>query len=225
VMHWTFQQAATGTLAIEVGGSNAATPDFDVLQVHRPAQLAGTLSVTKVNGYLPAEDTTFPFLTGAPVTGSFATVNAPGFSVEYSGSSATLRANAAGLTFADWGEANNLEGADALPDADPDRDGQVNFLEYAFNSDPNAPGASPVSHGLLETAGDTWLVLRYRRWQDRIDAGVLYQPQASPDLGAWDGVGVLDETDPDAPLLPGSEARRCRIPVGESDRFLRLEVE
>lgn len=225
VMHWTFQQAATGTLAIEVGGSNAATPDFDVLQVHRPAQLAGTLSVTKVNGYLPAEDTTLSFLTGAPVTGTFATVNAPGFSVEYSGSSATLRASAAGLNFADWAEDHELEGPDALPEADPDRDGLVNFLEYAFNSDPHVPGASPVTSGLMENAGDTWIVVRYRRWQDRIDAGVLYQPEASPDLGGWDSVGVLDESDPDALLVPGSEARRCRIPVSGSDRFLRLEVE
>lgn len=224
-MHWAFQQTSTGTLAVEIGGSNAAAPDFDILQIHRPAQLAGTLSVTKVNGYLPAEDTPFGFLTGSPVTGTFATVLAPGFSVEYAANSATLRASAAGLTFADWAEDRNLEGADALPDADPDRDGQVNFLEYAFNSDPQVPGASPVSHGLLETAGDTWLVVRYRRWQDRIDAGLLYQPEASPDLGAWDGAGILDESDPDAPPVAGSEARRCRIPVSGSDRFLRLEVE
>lgn len=225
VMHWTFQQAATGTLAIEVGGSNAATPDFDILQVHRTAQLAGTLVVTKVNGYLPPEDTLFSFLTGSPLTGTFATVLAPGFDIEYAANSATLRATAAGLTFADWAEDEELEGPDALPEADPDHDGLVNFLEYAFNSDPNAPGASPVSSGLLEHSGNTWLVVRYRRWQDRIDAGVAYQPQASPDLGAWDGAGVLDETDPDAPLVPGSEARRCLIPVGGSDRFLRLEVD
>ncbi len=224
-MHWTFQQAATGTLAIEIGGTNATTPDFDILQVFRTAELAGTLSVTKVNGYLPAEDTTFTFLSGSPVTGSFATVQAPGFSVEYSAGSVQLRAGNTGLGYEDWADDHQLAGADRASDADPDLDGVENFLEYAFNTDPTAPSAYPASSSIVTIASQKWVVVKYRRWQDRIDAGLGYHPERSENLGSWNAAGLVDEADPEAPVVAGSEARRCRIPFGTGKNFLRLRAE
>jgi hypothetical protein len=37
----------------------------------------------------------------------------------------------------------------AADDADPDHDDLINLLEYAFNTDPNAPNASPISYALV----------------------------------------------------------------------------
>jgi hypothetical protein len=224
-MHWAFQQTASGTLEIEVGGTDAIAPDFDILQVFRAAELGGTLAVATVNGYLPAADTLFAIVSGAPVSGSFATVQAPGFSVEYSAGAVTLRAGDSGLGYEDWADLNDLAGADRGSDADPDADGVSNFLEYAFNTDPTQRSPYPVTSAVMTLASQKWVVLKYRTWQDRIDAGLGYHAERSGTLGSWNGVGLVDELDPDAAIIAGSEARRCRIPLATGKDFLRLRVE
>ena len=116
-------------------------------------------------------------------------------------------------------------GADRASDADPDHDGVGNLLEYAFNTDPMVHSAHPVSSAVVTIASQKWLVVKYRRWQDRIDAGLGYHPEHSENLGSWNTTGVTDEVDPDEPVIAGSEARRCRIPLGAGKDFLRLRVE
>jgi len=224
-LEWAFQQAAGGVLALEVSGANAATPQFDILQCFRAIQLAGTLQVTKTGGYAPAADTTFAFLTGSSVTGTFTTVQAPGFTVEYAGASATLRAGASGMTYAIWSTQNGLAGANGLNTADPDYDGIVNFLEYAFNTNPNAANPVPVTSTVETISSQKWITLHYRRWQDRVDAGVTYQPQRSANLSTWDGTGIVDEADPGAAPVAGSEARRCRVAFGSGKNFLKVSAE
>jgi hypothetical protein len=77
-----------------------------------------------------------------------------------------------------------------------------------------------------ETMGGLpWLVVRYRRWQGPLDAGIGYLPEGSEDLATWSSVPVVDEFDPDATVIVGAEARRCRIPIQGPRQFMRLGLE
>lgn len=224
-VHWNFQQSATGTLSFEVAGPNAATPEFDRLLLGGSVQLAGTLQAGLSGGYAPAEDTTFEILTAPGIGGAFSQEDTPGFEVVYQPNSITLRATAAGLAYDQWAADHQLTGDDALKSADFDRDGLNNLLEYAFNTDPKLANPNPLSHGKLNISGQIWLVLRYRVWQDRTDAGLTYQPERSANLSGWNLTGLIDETDPDATPMAGSSARRCRVSLGSGREFLRLRVE
>jgi hypothetical protein len=181
--------------------------------------------VVKTGGYIPAEDTTFTFLSGSGVTGTFATVQAPGFAVEYSPGSALLRASNSGLGFEDWAADHGLAGANAFADADPDRDGIGNFLEYAFNTDPKVRSVNPVASSVETIEGQAWVTLRYRVWQDRIDAGLGYHAERSANLGEWNTTGLVDEVDESAPVVEGSEARRCRVAMSGAKDFMRVRTE
>jgi subtilisin family serine protease len=224
-LDWRFQQTASGVLSLGVGGENAATPDFDILQAGGGFQLDGKLMVAKTGGYVPAEETTFTFLSGSGITGTFATVQAPGFGVEYSPASALLRAGNSGLGFEDWAEDHGLTGANAFSDADPDRDGIGNFLEYAFNTDPNVRSANPVVSSVETIGGQPWITLRYRVWQNRIDAGLGYHAERSENLSGWNASDLVDEVDGSAPVMEGSEARRCRVPMSGAKDFIRVRAE
>ena len=224
-LDWRFQQTATGVLALGIGGENTAAPDFDILQAGGGFQLGGKLTVVKTGGYIPAEDTTFTFLSGSGVTGTFATVQAPGFAVEYSPGSALLRAGNSGLGFEDWAADHGLAGANAFADADPDGDGIGNFLEYAFNTDPKVRSVNPVASSVETIEGQAWVTLRYRVWQDRIDAGLGYHAERSANLGEWNTTGLVEEVDESAPVVEGSEARRCRVAMNGTKDFLRVRAE
>ncbi len=223
-MDWAFQQTATGTLSIDIGGENAAAPDFDILQATGGIQLAGTLSVQKINGYLPAEDTLFTVLSGSAPSGTFIQLIGGGFTAEYTGA-VILRAGNSGIGFEEWAGEHSLSGADALAGADPDHDGISNFLEYAFNLDPTVATPKPFTAATETIDGQEWIVLGYRVWQDRVDAGLGYFAERSSTLAGWDTEGLIDEVDPDAPVIEGSEARRCRVPLAAAQQFLHLRVE
>jgi hypothetical protein len=60
-------------LNIEIAGANAG--QFDVLAVSGTATLGGTLNVSLLNDFVPAVGASFPFLTAARVSGTFATTN------------------------------------------------------------------------------------------------------------------------------------------------------
>ncbi len=220
---WHFTQTATGTLHIEVAGP--APAEYDRLVFGGTATLGGTVSVTRLNGYTPAEGTLFPFLTAGSVAGTFAIV-AGGFAAEYTGTTATLRSSPdVPLTFNDWAAANNLTGNDALPDADPDKDGYDNFFEYVHNLNPGAASGPPDTTGTTTIAGQQFLTLSYRRYDDREAAGVAYTPQTGTGLGAWETAGIIEEVDPNAPVIPGSTACRCRVPIsGTALKFLRVKA-
>ncbi len=66
-----------GTLAIDLGGTNAATvfqtnaPAYDVLAVSGSAVLGGALAVNVLPGFTPATNQTFTILTSTNLTGAF----------------------------------------------------------------------------------------------------------------------------------------------------------
>ena len=149
-------------------------------------------------------------------------MNAPGFQVEYNASGATLRAG--GLAFSAWALAAQLTGADALASADPDGDGQTNFAEYVFNTDPKSGNQSPGTVNQETIEGQAWLTLNYRRWDDRISAGVIYSAEGSAEMSSWSAAGVIEEVNPAAPVISGSVAYRCRVPMNGPIKFLHVKA-
>jgi hypothetical protein len=103
--------------------------------------------------------------------------------------------------FDSWAALAGLKGADALPLADPDRDGRPNLLEYAFNLDPRsavilpgggATGRPPVGK-IAGTGSNARLVLEYLR---RKSGGITYTPVFGDDLRSWTtAVGSLTTSD------------------------------
>jgi hypothetical protein len=64
-----------GTLALEVAGTDAATGQFDQLEVLGIATLNGTLNVRTINGFIPASGNTFNLLSYGSKVGTFATIS------------------------------------------------------------------------------------------------------------------------------------------------------
>lgn len=74
----TYGQSAGPTLTIELGGPNPGT-GYDQLNVTGRTELAGTLAVTPINGFQPAEGASFAVVGYNPNAGQFAAIAAQGF--------------------------------------------------------------------------------------------------------------------------------------------------
>ncbi|MGJ8723231.1 MAG: hypothetical protein ACSHYB_01635 [Roseibacillus sp.] len=231
-MEYSFVQTATGELRIGVAGSDATSPDFDILQVNSTATIAGTLVAWNESGYSPPVGTEFEVLKSSNRVGTFDSVVAPHFSVIYptDGDPPVSRHNAvlvaqdsSEISYQDWASINGLTGSDALEFADPDGDGISNWVEYALNMNPNVADVPPIASSVETFDGQNWLVLRYRSWNDRVGADLLYLGEWSPDLSMWSKLNVVDELDPSAVLVTGSEGRLCRVPMDTPKKFLRLD--
>ena len=68
-----YSQAASSSLSLDIGGT--ATTQFGRMTVTGAATLDGTLNVSLVNGFTPALNDRFRFMTHASRTGAFATTN------------------------------------------------------------------------------------------------------------------------------------------------------
>jgi hypothetical protein len=131
-------------------------------------------------------------------------------------------------------------GADALTpalagdDADPDRDGRINLLEYAFNTDPLASdGAEIPAGGVLDSEGASYLTLTFPLVTAASE--ITYQVEASAELAAWaagssysgaGGTPVTAATTEVSRSGAGLETITVRDnqPIGPTAGFLRLRV-
>jgi hypothetical protein len=79
-----------------------------------------------------------------------------------------------------FGTAQNS--GNAADTADPDHDGIINILEYAFNTDPNVPNANPISFAIV----GNHLTVTFKRTHPA-PADIIYTPQVANDLtsGVW----------------------------------------
>ncbi len=178
-----------------------------------------------------------------PGTASFGNCSQPATTVTFNaGGNYVLRlsgSNAAGETFsemavtvipnprvfANWRAAQWPGITDAniiAPDADPDRDGIANLMEFALSTSPTAP--SRFTPAIV--ASGTSLEFIYAR--NRTAAGVTFQVEWSDSLaaGSWSAAGVTEsavvpEPNPD----PSLQTFRAIVPVGgKKNCFVRLKV-
>lgn len=224
-----FQQTPTGRLVVGVAGTS---PGFDRLIVNNTATLAGTIVANLEGGFSPPVGTAFEVVDANTRVGTFEQVTSSRFDVTYpftitdpsvSQHNVVLVVRAGNsLDYETWAEDHSLIGDDALPGADPDNDGTDNFTEYALNMNPTLVEPEPLGHAMESHSGGNWLVLRYRVWENRTSAGLRYLPETSIDMIDWHEAGIIDETDPSAEVISGSEARQSRIPLNGAKQFLYL---
>lgn len=152
----------------------------------------------------------------------------------------TFTVGTVGRWQATWFDAAELEDpAISGMDADPDLDGLVNLLEYAFGTNPRIGGPVPAEEGLgfpafalVDDEGTLYETLTYprRRAGDRLMPEV-YQPEFSSDLsGTWTDTGVVTTAEDFAPPLDGLNAEwelvtsRRPLTPGATRGFGRIDV-
>ena len=77
-----YTQQANGLLEVEIQGTNASTPDYDQLKVSGALNLAGTLEVVLLNGFVPSAGDEYTIMTFGSLTGTFGTITLPDISSE-----------------------------------------------------------------------------------------------------------------------------------------------
>jgi hypothetical protein len=112
---------------------------------------------------------------------------------------------------------------DYLPDADPDRDGLGNLLEYALGS--QASSSASISRLHLHRRPDGGHQVRYLRRND--DQAPLYQPEQSPTLDGNSWLPLESATEELAtgphPAPAGYQWVGQALPAGDR-RFVRMRV-
>lgn len=112
-----------------------------------------------------------------------------------------------------------LEGTVWGAEADPDGDGVVNLLEYAFELDPLLPDNGALPQPLMiDEAGVEYLAIVFRRNSRASD--LVFTPQVSSDLQTWQG-GLVPVGDP---LATPATFRDFAPATGQPQRFIRVEV-
>ena len=104
--------------------------------------------------------------------------------------------------------------------ADPDRDGDTNLVEYALNTDPNDP--TKRTSLKPELAAST-LSLLYTQVAAATD--ITYVVEWSTDLQSWSDSGVTQTTDPAPPADPNFPVISAEVTrATDSIKFLRLKI-
>ncbi len=107
------------------------------------------------------------------------------------------------------------------PSADPDADGLVNLLEFAFNLHPKVADANAQP---VVGRSSNHLTLTYVR---RTDVSLNYIVEVSGDLGPWQAGGGFTEEVSTTPIDDQTESvtvRDLSLISGNSRRFMRLHV-
>lgn len=210
----------TGSLAVGLTVNGTADPGSDYVAI--PATVIipdGHASVTIPVTPLPDSTTEADETVVASIVASGA--YDPGVSTS---ATVTIR----NKSFANW-QADKLGSVAPelrLPDADPNHNGIVNRLEYAFGLDPlGSSRAGYPSGGMTDLiAGQKYLSLTFRRLVSRAD--VTYIVETTDDLGNWPmEPGGLELTATSNADGTETVVVRDTVPMANSNkRFMRLRV-
>jgi fibronectin-binding autotransporter adhesin len=226
-----YDQSGGGTLAAQLSGLG-----HDVLAVGGTATLGGLLDVSTL-AYTPSAGNAYTVLTAGAVSGTFATTNLPAlgggssWSVVYSTTNVVLSVTGgAGPTpYETWGAGHGLSGTNLYNGADPDGDGSVNLLEYAWGSNPTS-NLSAVKLGMTLTNGTARLLIQ--RVNSATDIvyfveaanaalnSASWSVLASNVLGVWTGAATVDDNNTGA-----VHEVRVLDTTSTTNRFLRLRIE
>ena len=136
--------------------------------------------------------------------------------------------------FEQWAIDQNLNGGDADPMADPDRDGIVNFAEFVFLTSPTNIEATPVLFGTTDVDGTEYLSLSFSTRNDS-DLTAIYSVLAKDKLTdlpvvVWANAGPFESTNNIVFMETLSD--RINVEIRDSDpidgsetRFLSVEIE
>jgi uncharacterized repeat protein (TIGR01451 family) len=128
-----------------------------------------------------------------------------------------------------WAAGYGLSNPNAAPTADPDKDGRVNLLEYAFNSSPlvaNGPGPALVAMP-NPADGQSYLTFAFDRRRGHLD--LTYSPEFSANLAQWSSTLFTTESI-SATMNPDGITERVTIRIKPAQSqlpaqiFIRLRV-
>ncbi len=191
-LHITGSLEVGGSSTVSISAVGTAPGEFGHLLVDNSVSLSGTLAFT-TPGYEPSPIAQFPIITGASLTGSFANISFPEppanthYSVKYSATTATIAV--VPPPYAGWQYSHF--GTETDPDiigetADPDGDGVINLVEYAFGLDPLSAASTSGPNTSLQydgMSGFTHLFVSYHTPADADDISI--SAEESTDLVNW----------------------------------------
>ncbi len=167
----------TGTLAVEIDGSNS-----DKLESTGAVVLSGPLTLNLLGGGFTEPG--YIIAQGSSLSGTFSSVPS-GYSVNYSPTQAVLISD-----YTTWATSFGLQNPwlginpalNGEPAADPDGDGMNNQQEYAFGLTPTSGSSvSPITVQLDKAAG----TFSYTRRATPLTTGLDYTVKTSTDLLVW----------------------------------------
>jgi hypothetical protein len=187
-----------------------------------------TIAWTKVSGpgtvnfNAPASKDTDASFSAAGVYELRITASGPGGTPTVNDSVIVTVESSSGETYAAWTARllGSLPAADQAANADPDRDGTVNVVEYALGTDPTVRNTPPL---LINNNGR--LALRYTR-SKLINSAVQIIPQISDDMVTWnEGATYITQViTNDTASSQTIEASDVSLMTPGSKKYLRLKV-
>lgn len=123
------------------------------------------------------------------------------------------------ITLSDWAMQNGLTGVDALPGADPDKDGMSNLMEYYLGLSPTSSSGGGVF--TLSKGSNNTVSLIYRRAKGV--TGVSSAVEATGDLSSIWGTSGVQETVVDKGTYEEVTSTVTNAP-GAAKMFMRLKV-
>lgn len=229
----TFEKTAdnTGTVRLYLNGTQVGTPTTVTWALRQDLALvlggvtsnSTAVAARYFNGWLD-DAVLFRGAMSAAEIASLAKQSVATFSGLSAGDSVTLSSSAAS-PWEDWRSVNfsPAELADPLvsgPDADKDRDGIVNLVEYATGTNPGVPNTVPAAF----VKNGTTLEFTYTRNKAATDLGYLVKWSETLALGSWSTTGIPDQNPAPLSETATTETLRILVPAGTVRRFVRLEV-
>jgi hypothetical protein len=231
----TFEKTAdnTGTVRLYLNGTQVGAPTPVTWSLRQDLALVlggvtsnstnSTVAARYFNGWLD-DSALFRGAMSATDIASLAKQSVATFSGLSASASVALSASAAS-PWEDWRAANfnSSELADPLisgPDADKDRDGIVNLLEYATATNPGLPNTIPAS---AEMNGNT-LEFTYTRNKAATDLSYLVKWSETLAPGSWSTIGILQQNPTPISETATTATVKILVPAGNLRRFVRLEV-
>jgi len=164
-----------------------------------------------------------PFDPVAPITIPANTFRPNNYAFTYIDGILTVSAAPTTITLSDWATQNGLSGADAAPDADPDRDGMSNLMEFYLGLNPTQSGGTNQNTMVVVPGPNNTVSMTYRRAKGI--TGVSAAVQASGDLSSSNSWGTdgVQETVTDKGDYEEVTATVTN-PPGATKMFMRLWV-